>query len=153
MATSRKDIRVALGADMKTDLEGTGKPAQAVYDYLPAVFKTSPVLCVVSSGTKTNRMGIGQTNKAKNIFRYELMIFQVTPTEVNGWNASDAQDAQDDLEKAVRDWVVTHQTSVNWKNLRFADNEGEFTEIVPVKLGGEEYELETIVVEVEAYDT
>jgi hypothetical protein len=48
---------------------------------------------------------------------------------------------------------VTHQTSVNWKNLRFADNEGEFTEIVPVKLGGEEYELETIVVEVEAYDT
>ena len=152
MATSRKTIRKAIGAALKTALEGTGKPAQAVYDHLPILFKASPVLCVASSGTKTTRKGIGGTT-GFNLFRFQLMMFQVVPNTANGWNAADAQDAQDDLEMAVRDWVVDNPTNANWKHLRFVNGDGAFTEIIPVKVGGEEYDLETIEIEVEVYDT
>lgn len=157
MTTSRKTVRKAIGAALKVALEGTGKPAQEVYDHLPNRFKASPVLCVLSNGTRTIRQGIGNT-RGKNAFRFSLMMYQIVPTDENGWNQTDAQDKQDDLEAATRAWVLANPISAgNWQHLVFAESlaggEGHFTEIVAVKVNGVDYELETIEIEVEAYDS
>jgi hypothetical protein len=155
--TSRKVARKALGALLKAALEGTGKLAEAVYDHLPDSFGgVSPVVCVASSGTAPAGRGIGGSGVALNLFYYEIMVFTATP-EGALWTDEMAQDTQDDIEAVIRGVVRNNTTNLAWSQLKFSGQgrstqPGDRSRMLPVKVGGLSYDLESIFVEAQVYD-
>ncbi len=150
-ATSRKVSRKALGALLKTALEGVGKLAQAVYDHAPADFTQSPVVFVSSKGTNSKRQGMGQT-QGYNKFRLEVYTYVAAANNDPGWTPDVAADALDDIEAVIREVILTNPNNAAWKNIRLFD---EFTEVIHLsaeQASGIPYDVEVITVEVEVYD-
>jgi hypothetical protein len=155
--SSRKIARKHLGSLLKTALEGTGKEAEKVYDHVPAKFTASPVVCVGSYYTAAGGRGMGASGVAKAVFRLAIMLF-VAVAEGTNYTAADAEDKLDDLEAGARGVVRANPAaSGKWDIMRFAGQKTNTdpslpTRIVPVKVGGLPYNMETIYVDVEVYD-
>jgi hypothetical protein len=156
-SVSRKAARKALGLLLQYALEGEGKLAQKVYDHLPDDFGgASPVVCISSSGTAPGGRGIGGTGIAQSKFFFEVMVFTAAP-EGALWTDENAQDAQDDIEAVIRDVIRTNTVNDAWSILRFSGQDrstqvGERSRMLPVKVGGMPYDLESIFVEAQVYD-
>jgi hypothetical protein len=152
-AASRKTSRKALGALLKSGLEGAGKLAQSVYDHPPAELTSSPVIFVRSARTKTKRRGIGQT-KGFNTFRLEILACVVSANTDASWDGAAAADALDDLEAGIREIIQINPTNAAWANLKSPeDEETQITYLPGNVTGGLPYDVEIIPVEVEVYDT
>lgn len=138
---SRKEVREQLGSLLSSALVGSGKPAQAVYDYLKSSFDgQSPVVIVSSSGFD------GQVQTTTNWFAtydYEILVFVAR---------EDTQLADDYLDETTQDVYETlrdnQQLAGYWNKLEWLDS----TTIVPASVGGDPYWMEPIPVRVWVYE-
>jgi hypothetical protein len=154
--TSRKVARKALGVLLSAALVGDGKLASAVYDYVPRTFTASPVVCVGSLSTAPAGQGLGTIGPAREDFEFQISSF-VALAESDTYTASTAEDLLDDIEAVIRGVIRANQTNAAWKIMRFQGQPkstlpGNKTRIVPVKIGGKQYNLEAITVTMEIYD-
>lgn len=154
--SSRKIARKALASLLAIPLVGTGLLVSTLYDHVPVTFKASPVVCIGSLATAPAGQGIGATGMAKEIFRFQILVF-VAVGESDGYTSSNADDLLDDIEAIVRGVIRANPTNAAWNRLRWAGQQsstqaGQYTKIVPVKVAGEKYNLEVITVEMEVYD-
>lgn len=142
--TNRKTVRKTLAALLETALVGSGKPAQALYDYKASDFDgQSPVICV-SSGP-TNRAKQAQTTRVSSFVDLDIDVFTVYAEE--DWTEENSEDKQDDLEKAISDVLMDNDSTDDWAQLSFnGDSELDF-----VPIGGKTYRRETIPVRIQLY--
>jgi len=154
---SRTDSQEHLGLLLKNALEGVGKPAEKVFDHLADDFTESTVICVATSGSASAIQGIGGT-KGKSRHRYSICIFIAVPEPENVvWTAKLAQSKLNDMYIGARDVVLANKAAAgHWLNLKFFSEEGveygDFSQIIPVKVAGKDYDMEKIFVECEVFD-
>jgi len=138
---TRKEVREHLGSLLSSALVGTGKPAQAVYDYLKSSFDgQSPVVVIGSSGFNAQEQDF--TNWFAT-YDYEVLVFVAR---------EDTQLADDYLDQTTQKLYETLQTnrvlSGYWDDLVWADP----SQIVPAVVGGKPYWMETVLVRVTVYE-
>ncbi len=153
---SRETGRTALAVLFASELCGSGKPVQEVFDYNPNTLESkTPVLIVCDHATALRPQGMG--SKANlNHFQYEVLICTIRESTVDGWDPREAQNAHSTIEAGVRKVVAENRNTSNWMNLHFVGQIGnEFGNpsiIIPAKIGGESYDVETILLECEVND-
>jgi len=144
MASNRETARDALTTLLQAALVGTGKPAQAVYNYRKADFGgQSPVVTVSSGGSRRQRMtALG----GRATFFLQVDIF-VLYSDLGTWTEADTEDRLDLIEAAIAGVVDANQSTTSWSALDYADRSTRFA----VPLGGIEYAWESIQLSVEVY--
>lgn len=148
-ATNRETGRDALAGLLSTALVGTGLPAQAVYGYQKSDFEgQSPVVVVLSAGTRRQRFGVG-TQKYRSWFAYEVLVFVADADEAVSWTDADVEDRLDLIEKEIADVVADNRSTTNWDDLKH--DEG-FGQILPAVVGGKPYKMEIIRLIAEKHD-
>lgn len=141
---NRKTIRQALASLLSTALVGTGKPAQALYDYRASDFGGQTPVIVVSSGG-TNRAKQAQTTRVSSFVNLDIDVFTLYAEE--SWTEENSEDKQDDLEKAIADVLMDNDTNDTWAQLSFnGDSVLDFNVV-----GGKMYRQETIPVRIQLY--
>lgn len=152
-AANRETARKAFAALLTTALTGSGKPVQSVYDKHVSEFGgagfESPVVLVLSSGSQRERRGLG-SKKYRTFFRLEVLAFVSDAISAESWTDADVEDRLDLIEKEIADVIAENRSTANWNDLKHVP--GNFTNIVPAKLGGHSYKMETIPVIVEVHD-
>lgn len=148
-AANRETGRDALTALLSAALVGVGLPAQAVYGYQKSDFEgQSPVVVVLSAGTRRQRFGMG-TEKYRSWFGYEILNFVADADAAAGWTDADVEDRLDLLEKEIADVIADNRVTANWDDLKH--DEGA-SQIVPALVGGKPYKLEILRVWAEKHD-
>lgn len=145
MSTNRKTIRTQLGTLLEAELVGAGLPLQALYPYRVADFNNQSPVGVLSSG------GSDRTRKslegAGAIFYFEFFVFVLYATLDGTWTEQNAEDALDDIEAALAQFLVDYYSTAHWVSLRLVDR----SEIVDLNIGGQEYKRENFTLAVEVF--
>jgi len=151
-AASRETGRDALAALFTTALVGTGKPVQEVRNYLSLDFGgLTPVVQVVAAATPVReRYGMG-TVKFKTRFRYEVQIFVIDAVIGDtSWTRQSVEDRLDLIEKMIADVVADNRNNPPiWNDLKHAP---DTQPLLRVSVGGDDYWLETVLLEMEVTD-
>lgn len=148
-ATNRETSRDALEALLETALVGTGLPASAVYNYQIGDFEgRSPVVIVSSGGSLREHFSIS-SGDWQNVFYLNIHTFVLyaQPSNVN-WTEAHAEDALDDIERRIADVIMTNRDNAAWDMIKFAGRSIRTS----VDIGGDEYIMEAIPVQVEKFD-
>lgn len=150
---NRKSFRAQIASELTALLVGTGKPAQSLYAGQVADFGGLWPAVVVSSA------GSERPNESSYVAQTSTLLFDVDvfikySDEADGWDELDSEDALDDIEQIIADWVLQNSTrapqagsAVAWTNLSFAGRTD--AELPPAEIGGEEYRHERISLRVE----
>lgn len=153
---NREASRDKLAALLQTALVGTGKPAAAVYGYQLGDFGgQSPVVLVVSSGTKRVQGNLGVGAKNRNEFRLTLMNFVSAADTGTSWTEANVEDRLDLLEKMESDVLADNRGKANDASLpwHYIEASEDYSQIAAVTIGGARYWLETFEVIVTVKDT
>lgn len=152
-AANRETVREALTALLSSALTGVGNPVQAVYGYHISEFGgdgfESPVVLVLSSGSQRERRGLGH-QVYRTFFRLELLVFVSDARVAESWTDAEVEDRLDLIEKEIADVLAENRSTASWHDIKHVP--GNFTNIVPAKLGGHSYKMEMIPVIVEVHD-
>lgn len=153
-AATRETVRKALAALLTTALTGSGNPVQSVYDRHVSEFGgdgfESPVVLVLSGGSQRERRGLGN-QVYRSFFRLEVLVFVSDAITAESWTDADVEDRLDLIEKELANVIAENRANPGvWHDLKHVP--GNFTNIVPAKLGGHSYKMETISVIVEVHD-
>ena len=142
---NRETVRDQLATLLAAALVGTGKPAQAVYNYQVGDFEgKSPVVVVTSSGTgRGSPLAYGVTS-----FRMELHTFVLYALEDGTWTEAQSEDRLDLLEKTIADVLQDANDSGTWMSVQMAGD----SVVDGVEIGGDEYRHETIPVLITVQD-
>lgn len=148
-ATNRELVRDGLAGLLQTALVGSGKPAQAVYNYKVGDFQgQSPVVLVTSAGS--NRRHTGYTAKYENEFSLLLHVWVLYAEPGTSWGEDDAEDRIDLIEQAIAEVLSANKSYAGyWYSI---DYNGD-TQIVEGNLGGSDYLVELIPVRVKVDDS
>lgn len=140
-AANREAARDALAALIETEMSGTGKTLQAVYNSLPSDFGgLTPVVTVSSAGTDRKNMGIGDTTKWNSRFRLAVVAYVADAAEDDSWTDQDVEDMLDLIDKELADVIADNRESAgNWGYLELEEG---FTEPLSMVIGGEPYVVE-----------
>lgn len=137
-SVSREVMRDALAQLLTTELTGSGKPVQAVYNYRIADFAgQSPVVVVTSGPVERVRQGMGAC--WRSIAAIDIHVF-VAYAAAGGWTEANAEDAMDTIEALIADVVLNNNSTMNWHGLTY---DGP-TLPDAIEVGGEEYRHELI---------
>lgn len=140
----RQAAREKLGSLLVTALVGTGKLAQAVYDYRIGDFGgQSPVVTVSSRGSTHPPM---TARGRRGSFRLQVDVF-VAYAAGTGWTEADSEDVLDAIEAVIASVITDNPTSTAWASLDY----NAPTERGDVEIGGAEYAHEQTVFNVEVY--
>lgn len=152
-AVNRETVRDALTTLLSTALTGSGNPVQSVYGYHIAEFGQdgfeSPVVLVLSSGSQRERRGLGN-QVYRSFFRLEILVFVSDAITAESWTDADVEDRLDLIEQKIANVIAENRSTADWHDLKHVP--GNLTNIVPAKLGGHSYKMETIPVIVEVHD-
>ena len=148
-AKNRKTIRTAIATGLSTVLVGTNKPCAEVVNYQKKTIDKTPLVEVMSSSSMRGVKGMG-TSKYSNHFQYEINVL-IRDTDDSGLNEEEREDALDDIEKAIADWVGDNRSTANWDRLgyvgeRSQEDVPEPTQIIKV-IYDKPYLLEVIKLE------
>lgn len=151
-AATRETVRKALAGLLEAALVGTGLPVESVYDRHVSEFGASgfesPVVLVLSGGSQRERRGLG-SQVYRSFFRLDVLVFVSDAISAESWTDADVEDRLDLIEKQIADVLAENRSTTNWQDIK---HETGFTNIVPAKLGGHSYKMETIPVIVEVHD-
>lgn len=143
ITSSRKTLRKAYAALLNTALVGTGKLAQAVYDYQVGDFKgASPVVCVTSAGALRQRLTFQGSTPA---FWLNIHVFVLYATEDASWTEAMAEDAIDDIEAVIAAVNDANQINASWQGITQEDR----SQADSLVIGGLEYRRETFLLRFE----
>lgn len=145
MTVARSTVRKAFAALLQTALVGSGKPAQAVYDYQVGDFAGASPVVVVSSGP-IQRLIQNFGNCDHAVIVLNVHVFVLYADAASGWDEADAEDAVDSIEALIADTVINNQRNANWQSCAYAEGP---TDLAGVVIGGQEYRRELIQVQVE----
>lgn len=145
MAVSRSVVRKAFAALLQTALVGSGKPAQAVYDYQVGDFAGASPVVVVSSGP-IQRLIQNFGNCDHAVIVLNVYVFVLYADAASGWDEADAEDAIDSIEALIADTVINNQHGANWNSCAYVEAP---TDLAGVVIGGQEYRRELIKVQLE----
>jgi predicted alternative tryptophan synthase beta-subunit len=139
----RQAAREQLGSLLSTALVGTGKLAQAVYDYRIGDFAgLSPVVTVSSRGSIHPPMTVRGLRGS-----YRLQVDTFVAYAATGWTEADSEDALDAIEAVIAGVIAANPTSTAWNSIDYDAP----TERADVEVGGIEYAHEQAVFLVEVY--
>lgn len=142
MATeTRKAVRKKLADLIEASLVTSLGIVQAVYDYKIGDFQgASPVVVVTSGGSNYKPFTFQGTMP---VYRIRIYVFVVYNTEDGTWTEANAEDAIDDINKAIADVISANDSLDNyWVSLEQA----EMSDVGSVVIGGVEYQQEIIEV-------
>jgi len=135
--TNRETVRDAFATLLGTALVGSGKPAQAVYNYKVSDFQgQSPVVVVSSSGTGR---GAAAFDKTGSDVYLDVWIF-VLYSDESTWGEDDAEDRIDLIEKTICDVVVDNNSNATWIDVDYEAR----SSVDDVSVGGQGYKRERI---------
>ncbi len=147
---NREIVRDKLATLLSTALVGTGKPAQAVYNYQIGDFQgQSPVVVVTSHGSRRTRLA-NQTFTDTH-FLLDVHVFVLyTDIETGGtWTEALSEDRLDLLEKSIADVIVDNSQIDNYWNWMTTS---ETSDVSGITVGGLEYRHEVITVDAQVLD-
>lgn len=141
MIGTRKQVRKEFARLLAAALVGTGLPAQAVYAYRIGDFLgQSPIVAVSSRGTQNAALSF---QGIKAVHRLQVDIFVLYSNTNGSWNEELAEDALDDIEKAIADVVQSNSTNTYWQLV----TEPEISDRIDIVEGGTAYINEQIILE------
>ena len=147
---SRKTVRKEVGAGLETVLVGTGLPCAAVYSYqVGKLGGMSPVVEVLSGTINRPFAGMG-TKRYESDMTLEIHILVYDGQVNQPFTDEQKEDAADDIEAIVAQWVADHQRGTNYRAVRFAEEQSQRAEVK--MLDGNPYMIEILKLEVEAPD-
>ncbi len=151
-AANRETVRDALTALLSSALTGTGNPVQSVYGYHISEFGAdgfeSPVVLVLSNGSQRERRGLG-SQVYRTFFQLSVLVFVSDAIAAESWTDANVEDRLDLIEKEIADVLAENRSTASWQDIKHAPAP---TTILPAKLGGHSYKMETIPVIVEVHD-
>ncbi len=145
---NRKPFRAQIASELSALLVGVGKPAEALYAGQVAKFGgKSPVVVISSAGSeRPNDSGYGAQDA---VLLFAVDVLTKYSDAQRGWDELDSEDALDDIEQIIAEWVLQNSarppvagSSVAWTNLSYAGRTD--AELPPAQVGGEEYRCERI---------
>lgn len=140
VTVGRKAVRKAIAAGLAANMP----TAQVVYDYQKSDFdQQSPVVRVFSAGSNRPSM-TARGNRSRFTFSIELWVLYANS---GSWNEADAEDALDDLEQELVQWVSDNQVGDLWTALKFERP----SLLGNVIVGGAPYLVEDITLVAEVY--
>ena len=143
-STSRATVRKAFAALLSNALVGSGKPAQAVFDYQSGDFQNMSSVVVFSSGSSERGLGsLGPCWTTKVALWVHVFVLYADPD--SGWTEADAEDTIDEIEASIADVVLVNMSNANWDRISYS----EPTSLGSVEIGGHEYRREVIKLEME----
>jgi hypothetical protein len=146
MASNRETARDALAALISTAMVGSGKPVQAVYNYLPADFGgQSPVVTVTSASSLRLPLTV-LGSRAEFLLQVDVLVLY---NDQAGWTEAHAEDRLDLIEATLAGLVDANQVSAPWQALSYAEASVRTT--ANAVLGGEAYAWESIRLRAEVY--
>ncbi len=145
---NRKDYREVVADELEALLVGSGKPLQALYGYAAPTFnRQSPVATVesVSSGRDDRT----DANIDTSDLFIGVMLFAEYADAQEAYYSADSEDALDDAEQIVAQWVFDNRsrnpapnaTGATWIDLSYVTR----TEKANVLIGGITYRHEQII--------
>ena len=142
---NRETVRDQLATLLTAALVGSGKPAEAVYNYQVGDFEgKSPVVVVTGAGSgRGNPLIYGEGS-----FLFEIHTFVLYALEDGSWTEAQSEDRLDLLEKSIADVLNDANDSDTWMSVTM---NGE-SEVDGVEIGGDEYRHEVIPVRVTIQD-
>ncbi|GIK42446.1 MAG: hypothetical protein BroJett011_62790 [Chloroflexota bacterium] len=144
--TNPETIRDEVAAFLETDLVGSGKPAQAVYNYEKKDFSgQSPVVLVATGGDNFNRHS--NSERVKGSIYLDVLIFVLYSDDASGWTEADCEDALNLVKKTTLDSIFNNQFTPS----RSIFIEGR-SNIIPANVGGQSYRLERVALRVELFN-
>ena len=145
MSAQREDARKAL-AVLFGELLGNGQSdVKAIYNHMPADFKSQSPVIVVSSGGSTR--GKITFQAVKSAYRVIVTLLVAYPAAGDAQQEHEVETQLDEIEERISDIVHSHNKTDQWKALSYAD----ITSIGSVLIGGKEYRQEVIPLAVEVY--
>lgn len=143
-STSRATVRKAFAALLQSALVGSGKPAQAVFDYHVGDFQSmSAVVVVASDGSERKLQAFGPC--WTTTVSLAVYVFVLYADRDSGWTEANAEDAIDAIEASIADVVLANMGNGNWGQITY----NEPTALDSVEIGGYEYRREVIKLEME----
>jgi hypothetical protein len=155
-SANREDCRDKLAALFSASLSGSAGAAQAVYGYQIGDFAgASPVVLVLSSGTSRTQATLG-TSKNFSIFRLAILNFVASASAAQSWTEANVEDRLDLLEKSEADVIADNRGKGNdatlpWDYIEI--EEGSFSQIQSLSIGGAKYWVESYFVQAQVRDT
>jgi hypothetical protein len=114
---NRKVARHALASGLRAALVGTGLPCNAVYDEeAPDWYQQSPAVLITSAGAERSNKYLGTDQPLKTIFVYDVLMSVPLDGGIE-FTAAMAEDALDDIEAIVSQWVAEHLKTSDWSKL------------------------------------
>ncbi len=149
---NRKAWRAQIASELAAVLAGAGKPAQALYAGQVADFDGLYPVVVVSSGG-SDRLGDNGSAQFAGLY-LNVDVFVRYSDKANNWDELKSEDALDDIEQIVAEWVQANGnrppvagSSIAWTNLAYVGRTD--AERPPALIGGQEYRWERISLRVD----
>lgn len=155
MAVSRKLYRQLLASEIGTALTNANL-VQAVYGYRIGNFNgQSPVVIVTSAGSDRRQEITGSVDAEVELL-FAVDVFVLYADKASSWTEANAEDAIDDIEQTVADWVLTNANGIarteagqtSWFDLTFNDRSATGSLLQSEKQGGQEYRRERMTITV-----
>lgn len=141
MPVSRAEARKALATELTTALP----TAQVVYDHMKGGFAgQSPVVRVMSAGSERRRF-TPQGGRGELHFTVQFWVMYASPG--NNWSEEDAENAIDQLEYELAEYVDSNRQGNPWKSLEYSTRSG----IELVRLEGKPYLIEDVPIVMKVY--
>lgn len=136
---NRETVRDALATLLQTALVGSGKPAQAVYNYEVSDFgDQSPVVVVTCAGSERGRSTFDTTWNTGVLILIHVFTLYALPD--GSWTEAQSEDRADLIEKSIADVVLDNYNNATWDELYFTGQ----SQVQPMIIGGKDYRMETI---------
>lgn len=143
---TRKQCREQLGILLDTALTGAGNPAQDVYDYMKSDFQhQSPIVTIGSEGFSAGEQDFD--GNWTMTYYYSVNVF-VTRNTASGYTEEDVEDLVDSVMQKTYETLLANRSLADYWNGLAIDGRSE---IMPAKIGGDPYWMETIPVALTIY--
>jgi len=154
-AVNRKIYRQLLANEIGQALMNAGV-VQAVYPFRVGNFNgQSPVVTFTSAGSDRRQEITGGVD-AETALMFAIDVFVLYADPASNWTEANAEDAIDDIEQVVADWVMTNsdglsrseQGQTSWFDLVFNERSATGSLLQAERLGGQEYRRERMTITV-----
>lgn len=143
---SRKDVRKAFAALLRTHMTGSGNPAQSVHDHLVSDFDGESPVVIVGSGPILRDSFVFDGSQAKTRLDVHFFVwYGDKDTAPADYTVEAAEDILDEMERIMAG-VIEQSKETQWWN---AITQIGFSERNDLDIGGNYYLRERFVLEVE----
>lgn len=152
---NRKTYRQLLANEIGQALTNAGV-VQAVYPFRVGNFNgQSPVVTFTSAGSDRRQEITGGVD-AETSLMFAIDVFVLYADQASNWTEANAEDAIDNIEQVVADWVMTNsdglsrseQGQTSWFDLVFNERSATGSLLQAERLGGQEYRRERMTITV-----